>query len=111
MIEQGFDDDYLFPTREELAPLISAGFIAIGPTHKRKARTATALQWTGDNERAIAEFTHYATELHADSGWIYLREDGRLIDTIAPRSWAFYGEDGLLRILRDGEFKSRYEVI
>lgn len=94
MKEEGFDDDYL-PS----------------PTHQRKARKATALQWTGNNEGAIAEFTHYATELHADSGWIYLREDGRLIDTIAPRSWAFYGEDGKLRILRDGEFKSRYEVI
>ena len=96
MKEEGFDDDYL-----------------PAPTHQRKARKATALQWTGNNEGAIAEFTHYATELHADSGWCYLRDvrTGALVGTIAPNGWVFYGEDKRLRVMRDEEFKSRYEVI
>ncbi len=92
MKEEGFDDDYLPPR----------------PTHKRKARTATALQFI-DNEAEIAEFTHYATEMHG--GWCYLRDpvQARLVGTIAPRAYAFYGEDGRLRILREEEFNSKYE--
>ena len=91
MIGEGFDDDYL-PS----------------PTHKRKARTATALQFT-DNEEGIADFTGYATELH--NGWCYLREKTRLVGTVAPNGWVFYGDDKRLRVLRDEEFKSRYEKL
>ena len=92
MKEEGFDDNYL-----------------PAPTHQRKARKATALQFT-DNEEGIADFTGLVTELHKN-GWCYLREKTRLVGTLAPNGWVFYGEDGKLRILRDGEFKSRYEVI
>ena len=93
MIGEGFDDDYL-PS----------------PTHQRKARKATALQFT-DNEEGIADFTGYATKLH--NGWCYLRDvrTGALVGTIAPNGWVFYGEDKRLRVMRDEEFKSRYEVI
>ncbi len=103
-------DSYEFPTQSELDVFVELGLIAIGTTHKRKARTATALQFL-DNEPEIAEFTHYATEMH--NGWCYLRDpvQARLVGTIAPRAYAFYGEDGRLRILREEEFNSRYEVI
>lgn len=76
----------------------------------RRARNADpAIQWLGDNAAEIAVFTHLATTV-SHNNWLWLRtkDTDALICCMAPNSFAFYGEDTVLRFEKHDSFHSKY---
>ena len=83
----------------------------MNPTHERIPRLAECIQWEGSNTQAVAEFLgrHGMTGTLYRDKFLTVRENGRVIHTMWPDSWALEGEDGKIRFYTDYTFKSIYQ--
>jgi len=91
------------------------------PTHKRRARLATALQFGGDNPQEIIDKLHTieGMEAHTYNGnerMILVHNRGatphmQMIYTIYVGDWLCTGENGVTKRYTHEQFKIKYEEV
>ena len=85
-------------------------------THRKKTYYATCIQWDGKNTEMIIELLDRAgCDAHPYGGELMLKwrsnEVNPSIDMFKVGSWLRLGENDVLKVMTDAEFKLKYEGI
>lgn len=86
-------------------------------THKKKTYFATCIRWNDDNTDEVIQLIESAgasvTYLngHLMIRWNDPRSYKYSICTIEPGDWVRKGENGVMKLMKDHEFKLKYETV